>query len=111
MGLTYKENVPDIRETPAKEIIRELSEYGIELYGYDPLLDNIEREFGIKAVKDLMNQKSIDCIVVTVAHEVFRNFNLSDLKAIMKHNPVLVDIRGLYNRVEAEQLGFIYKTL
>ena len=48
MGLTYKENVADTRETPVKEIIKELKEYGVELYGYDPLLNNIETEFGIK---------------------------------------------------------------
>ena len=48
MGLTYKENVADTRETPVKDIIRELKEYGVEIYGYDPLLDNIEHEFGIK---------------------------------------------------------------
>ncbi len=50
MGLTYRENVADTRETPVKEIIKELKEYGVEILGYDPLLNNIEQEFGIKAV-------------------------------------------------------------
>lgn len=48
MGLTYKENVADTRETPAKELIKEFREYGVEIYGCDPLLDDIEQEFGIK---------------------------------------------------------------
>jgi len=49
MGLTYKENVADIRETPAKEIIRELREYGVDIFGYDPLVDGVAAEFAIKA--------------------------------------------------------------
>jgi len=48
MGLTCKENVADTRETPVKEIIKELKEFGVDIYGYDPLLDDIEHEFGIK---------------------------------------------------------------
>lgn len=50
IGLTYKENVADTRETPVKEIIKELKEYGVDIYGYDPLLDDIEHEFGIKSM-------------------------------------------------------------
>ena len=42
MGLTYKENVPDTRESPVREIIKELKEFGIEIYGYDPLLSKEE---------------------------------------------------------------------
>jgi len=47
MGLTYKENVADTRETPVKEIIRELKEYGVDIYGYDPLLNDIEMNSGL----------------------------------------------------------------
>jgi len=50
MGLTYKENVADTRETPVKEIIKELKEYGVDIYGHDPLLNDIEHEFGIKSM-------------------------------------------------------------
>jgi UDPglucose 6-dehydrogenase/UDP-N-acetyl-D-galactosamine dehydrogenase len=49
MGLTYKENVPDTRESPVKEIVKELKEFGIDAYGYDPLLSKEEIEgFGVK---------------------------------------------------------------
>lgn len=50
LGLTYKENVPDTRETPVRGIIKELKEYGVDIYGYDPLLNDIEHEFGIKSM-------------------------------------------------------------
>jgi UDP-glucose 6-dehydrogenase len=51
MGLSYKENVPDTRESPVREIIKELKEFGIEVYGYDSLLSKEEIEaFGVKAL-------------------------------------------------------------
>jgi len=54
MGLTYKENVPDTRESPVKEMVKELKEFGVEAYGYDPLLSKEEIEgFGVKALDNL----------------------------------------------------------
>ncbi|MCW3130623.1 MAG: UDP binding domain-containing protein [Methanophagales archaeon] len=52
MGLTYKENVPDTRESPVREMVKELKEFGVDVYGYDPLLSKEEIEgFGVKAVR------------------------------------------------------------
>ena len=54
MGLTYKENVPDTRESPVREMVKELREFGVNVYGYDPLLSKEEIEaFGVKALDDL----------------------------------------------------------
>ncbi|MBA7694691.1 UDP-N-acetyl-D-glucosamine 6-dehydrogenase [subsurface metagenome] len=64
MGLTYKEDVADTRETPVKAIIKELKEYGVELFGYDPLLNSIAQEFGIKALSSLEDASGIDCMVM-----------------------------------------------
>jgi len=51
MGLTYKENVPDTRESPVREMVKELKEFGVNVYGYDPLLSKEEIEaFGVKAL-------------------------------------------------------------
>ena len=51
MGLTYKENVADTRESPVKEMVKELKEFGVDIYGYDPLLSKEEFEgFGAKAL-------------------------------------------------------------
>jgi UDPglucose 6-dehydrogenase/UDP-N-acetyl-D-galactosamine dehydrogenase len=69
MGLTYKENVADTRESPVREIIKELKEFGIEIHGYDPLLSKEEIEaFGVKASANL--DVKMDCVIVAVAHEV-----------------------------------------
>ena len=111
MGLTYKENVPDTRESPVKGIIKELKEFGIEIFGYDPLLDGIEDEFTIKAARDLKVIKKIDAVIVAVAHDEFRKTKLNELRDIMNNKPVLIDIRQVFDRSEAEREGFYYQTL
>ncbi len=111
MGLTYKGNVADTRQAPAQEIIKELNEYGVELYGYDPLLSKIEQEFGIKAVSHLRDLTGIDCLILNVNHNVFRQITLSGLKTIMSHDLVLIDVHGFFDETEARQMGFRYKSL
>ena len=51
MGLTYKENVADTRESPMREMVKELKEFGVEVYGYDPMLSRKEiKDFGVKTL-------------------------------------------------------------
>jgi UDPglucose 6-dehydrogenase/UDP-N-acetyl-D-galactosamine dehydrogenase len=111
MGLTYKENVNDTRETPAKDLIKELTEYGIDIYGYDPMLSEIEKEFGIKALQNLEDAPETDCVIITVAHRVFATISLDKLRAITGIKPVLIDIRGIFDKAKAEEKGFCYRTL
>ena len=111
MGLTYKENVPDTRETPAKGIIKELKKYGIEIYGYDPLLDDARNEFEIKMAKNPGEITGLDGIILAVAHHAFQGITLDELKGIMNTKPVLIDVRGLFDENEAEKKGFYYKGL
>lgn len=115
MGLSYKENVADFRDTPVKEIIKELGKFGVEVSGFDPLLssDNFENESAIRLVTDLEEAKRVkpDCIILTVAHSYFQKLRLSDLKKIQNKHPILIDVRGLYNAEEAQKEGFYYRTL
>ena len=108
MGLTYKENVADTRETPVRGIIKELREYGIEVLGYDPLLDNIQDEFGINAVPNFKEAPKVDCVIITVVHKVFQKITLDELRGIMNDNPVLADVRAFYDQQQAEKVGFYY---
>jgi UDPglucose 6-dehydrogenase/UDP-N-acetyl-D-galactosamine dehydrogenase len=115
MGLTYKENVADIRETPVREIVKELEEYNVKIIGFDPLLSSqeLESEIGIKVLKDLEEAKNTksDCIILAVAHSSFHKLSLRNLKHMLNDSPVLIDIRGLYNPEEARKAGFNYRTL
>ena len=111
MGLTYKENVADIRETPVRGIINELKEYGVEISGYDPLLSDIEAKFGISVVSNLDHISGIDCVILTVAHDTFKRITLDKLKNIMKANPILIDVRRFFDEKEAREKKFYYQTL
>ena len=111
MGLAYKENVPDIRESPVKEIIKELKEFGVDVYGYDPVLEEGGDEFDVKLVRTWRRVKGVDAVIITVAHDQFRGIKLSELKKAMNNAPVLIDVRQIYNHGEAEREGFYYKTL
>jgi len=110
MGLTYKENVPDTRETPVVEMIRVLKEFGVEVYGYDPLLSPAEIEgFGVEPVDGLKD--GMDALVVAVAHDEFREISLEEIAGSMGEAPVVVDVRGVYDGSEAEGLGIRYVRL
>jgi len=107
MGLTYKEDIPDIRESPSAGIVQELREFGVNVYGYDPMLTKMEIEgFGIAA----FNHEIMDGVIVAVAHEEFRRMNLKDLRQFMNDKTVLVDVRGIYSK-ENEIKEFYYRKL
>lgn len=111
LGLTYKENVADTRETPAREIIKELKQYSIDIFGYDPLLNDIEEQFGIKGLSSLEGISGIDCVILAVAHEAFKEITLDELKGIMNAKPILIDVRGIFNDKEAIRQGIYYCSL
>ncbi|GAB6273957.1 MAG: hypothetical protein STSR0004_08200 [Peptococcaceae bacterium] len=111
LGLTYKEDVADTRESPAKEIITELAAYGIEVLGYDPHLDNIENEFKIKKITNLNEAPKLDAIILAVAHTAFREITLEKLKNITNSQPVLIDVRRFFKPKEATEKGFYYQSL
>ena len=110
MGLTFKENVDDTRETPAVEIIKELQEYKCEVYGLDPFLCEKDIiDFSIKMFNETMAR--IDCVIVAVAHDQFKMMTLDRIKGFMAKDPILIDVRGMFERREAEDKGFHYLTL
>jgi len=117
IGLTYKENVADTRETPQKHVIEELKEYGIEPLGYDPLLRTAEaeKEFAIKMLPRLEQKLRFDAVILAVAHDVLRDptrgISLEGLAGIMNSRPILVDIRRFFDGAEAVKKGFYYRTL
>jgi UDPglucose 6-dehydrogenase/UDP-N-acetyl-D-galactosamine dehydrogenase len=109
MGLTFKENVEDTRETPVIDIIKELKEFKCELYGYEPLLSREEiNSFGVIPV-DNLNEIKVNCVIITVIHNIFKDIDLEILKNIMERPPILVDVRGGFR--DAISRGFIYRSL
>lgn len=108
MGLTYKENVPDTRESPASGIVEALGEFGVDVYGYDPFLSREEIEdFGVKE----FNREVMDGVIVAVAHQEFRSMSLKDVKGLMNNDPVIVDVRGIFHDEEGKTEGVLYRKL
>jgi UDP-N-acetyl-D-glucosamine/UDP-N-acetyl-D-galactosamine dehydrogenase len=110
MGLTYKENVKDSRNSKAKDVIEELKRFGIDVIGCEPMLgeSEVSKHFGVKNVQ-LSDVKGIDCAVVLAPHDEFRKLSLADLKKKMNPQPVLFDIRNIYP--DAKSAGFDHITL
>ena len=110
MGLSFKKNVKDPRESPAKFLIKELHERGMNVFCYDPLLrkEDVANEFGTELLDNIKGLSGIDAIVVLIAHDIFRNIALEDLKAISSKKSVLVDVQALYNFQNARDDEFEY---
>lgn len=110
MGLTYKEDVADIRESPVENMVHELKEYDVNVYGYDPLLsDAVIEHFGAHPLPKL--DRKMDAVIITVAHTKFKEMNLQQIRGLMKSRPVLVDVRGMLDQDEAEKTGMYYRKL
>nr|WP_319375380.1 nucleotide sugar dehydrogenase [uncultured Methanoregula sp.] len=110
MGLSYKENIPDIRESPSIEIIHELKRFGICVYGFDPLLsDEVIEKFGIRNYQKYPDK--VDAIIITVTHDQFRKITVSQFKEYMNAHPILIDVRRMINRTDAENAGIYYQGL
>ncbi|WP_330362396.1 UDP binding domain-containing protein [[Clostridium] dakarense] len=110
MGLTFKENCPDTRNTKVIDIIEELKEYGIEVLIYDPVADEKEafEHYGIK-LNSKEDLKDVDAVVTAVAHNELKNITLDDIESMFTEgSKVLIDIKGMYDKKEAQNRGLIY---
>jgi UDP-N-acetyl-D-glucosamine/UDP-N-acetyl-D-galactosamine dehydrogenase len=109
MGLTYKEDVADIRESPVENMVHELKEFDVNVFGYDPLLpDSVIEHFGAIPYQE---QKKMDAVIITVAHKQFREMTMDGILRLMNKHPVLVDVRGMMNPADTENRELYYKRL
>ena len=99
MGITFKENCPDIRNSHAIDVVRGLHDFGCRVTVFDPWADpeDVMREYGRKSVKDAaeISEKEYDAVVLAVAHRDFRDF---DVRRCLKEKAVVFDIKGFLPR-------------
>jgi UDP-N-acetyl-D-galactosamine dehydrogenase len=100
LGLTFKENVPDLRNSKVPDIINELREYGVQVVVHDPIAESEEavHEYGIKLV-DLKQIKDVDGVIVAVAHRSFLKIGLSELLKPLRdqESGVLIDVKSIFD--------------
>ncbi|MFV5462460.1 Vi polysaccharide biosynthesis UDP-N-acetylglucosamine C-6 dehydrogenase TviB [Acinetobacter towneri] len=103
MGLSFKENCPDIRNTKIVDMVKALKEYDLDLDIYDPWVDPLDaaKEYGIDPVASLANGK-YDAIVLAVAHDQFKQMSIDEFKALAKEKYVLYDLKYILNHTDVD---------
>ena len=97
LGITFKENCPDVRNTRVVDILRTLKEFYTNITILDPWADpkEVKREYGWDSVKELNNLTGFDAVVLAVAHDAFKSLNL---EALCKRKKVIYDVKGILDR-------------
>lgn len=103
LGLSFKENCPDIRNTKIIDIVNELQEYNIQADVYDPWVDTQEaqHEYGITPIASL-EQGQYDAIILAVAHEQFKAMRATDIRALAKPEHILYDLKYVLEQSESD---------
>lgn len=96
MGLTFKENCPDLRNTKVVDIVTELNDYGLTVDVYDPwaVPEDARREYGIDIIES-PQRNTYDGVVVAVGHRQFVEMDSADIRAYMKTESVLFDVKNI----------------
>lgn len=114
LGLTFKENCPDTRNSKVEDIIKRLEEYDVKPIVVDPWAkpEDAKREYGVN-LTDLKDVKDADCVILAVAHNEFKNLSWQEIdelfnKDLKNDEKVLIDVKGLRDLKEAKKQGYKY---
>lgn len=113
LGITFKENCPDIRNSRVADIIKRLNEYSIKPIVVDPLAnkDDAKQEYGLQIV-ELHDVSNVDCVVIAVAHDEFKNMTLEQIDRLFgktdNSEKVIIDVKSILDRTEVEKRGYVY---
>ncbi|MCK1239989.1 nucleotide sugar dehydrogenase [Streptococcus uberis] len=113
LGLTFKENCPDTRNSKVEDIIKQLNSYGINPIVVDPWAseEDAMSEYGVILTK-FEDLKDVDCIIVAVAHNEFKELTINQLKSLyyssLDEEKVLIDVKGIYNKEDLDKSKINY---
>ena len=108
LGITFKENCPDIRNSKVADLVRELKENGTEVVVADPYADpaEVQHEYGIE-LGEITADRPVDALVVAVGHAPYRAMSAQALRALTRgEKPVLMDVKALFDRHACTAAGF-----
>jgi len=97
LGLTFKENCPDVRNSKVADVVRELRNYGAKVDVYDPWIDHdeAEHEYDIRPIRKIKDG-SYDAAVVAVGHKQFRELGMSRIRKACRKSHVVYDIKYVF---------------
>lgn len=108
LGLTFKENVPDLRNTRVVDIIAELESFGVTVLTHDPLADPEEArgEYGV-VLTDLEQINDLEVLILAVPHRIYAELGVENLKQRFRDpsKAVILDVKGLLDRDAARAAG------
>jgi UDP-N-acetyl-D-galactosamine dehydrogenase len=110
LGITFKEDVPDLRNTKVVDIISELQDYGVEVLVSDPLADPDEarKYYGVKLLP-LDKIKDVDAVILAVMHRVYQEEGLQGIAGrCVDSNALVIDVKGCFSPAEAQEAGVTY---
>ncbi|MEG0048483.1 MAG: nucleotide sugar dehydrogenase, partial [Clostridia bacterium] len=113
LGLTFKENCPDTRNSKVNDIIKKLNEYDIQPIVVDPWAkaEDAKREYGVD-LTELCDVKDADCVVIAVAHDEFKNISIMQIDKLFGGMPngekIIIDVKSIINKQTIEKLGYRY---
>ncbi|MBU6421272.1 MAG: nucleotide sugar dehydrogenase [Gammaproteobacteria bacterium] len=106
LGLTFKEDCPDLRNSKVANILKELRDFDVELQVSDPLADpkEAEHEYGVKLMA-FEKLKPADALIAAVAHQQYRRLGTPELVRLLKKPPLVMDVKGIFPRAALEAAG------
>lgn len=108
LGITFKENCPDIRNSKVADMITEFQQWGVQVIVADPWADaqEVQEEYGV-SLSNITAENSVDALVIAVGHNEFRAMSVEQLKALVcSEKPVLADVKSLFDREALTAQGF-----
>jgi UDP-N-acetyl-D-galactosamine dehydrogenase len=102
LGITFKENVSDIRNSKVAALVHELQDYSINVHVVDPHAspNEIAHEYKLTLVDKISD--GYDAVVVAVAHDEFRKYDSQFIRSISSGNPILMDLKGIYQNLDED---------
>jgi UDP-N-acetyl-D-glucosamine/UDP-N-acetyl-D-galactosamine dehydrogenase len=109
MGITFKENCPDVRNTKIADVVYELRNWGVNVVVVDPWANQLELQkiYDI-SLGEINENKKVDSLIVAVGHNEFRSKSVEELRSFCKgSNPVLADVKSIYKKQDLIREGFV----
>jgi UDP-N-acetyl-D-galactosamine dehydrogenase len=110
LGLTFKENIPDLRNTRVIDIITELKDYGVHVLVHDPMADpaEVNHYYGL-TMTPVQDIQEVDAVIVAVAHQAYQHLGLAGMAGLCRSGrPIVVDVKAIFDPEEARRLGIHY---